>query len=474
MKKIIFTILAIIYFTSIVKAQTTDLETGITPAQFRTTVNSNFGLVMDSIQSVQNASDLNYSFILSHADSIDSLRLDIEDIKSNSIKTGDYSSSQLAIWGVNDVLEGNANVTYNSSNERLIVDGSSNPGIYIGHNSSSGIRLYASSLDLSYIESDESDLYIRADDDTGYGIGIGTYKSNDSYLTVTNNKTSGDDPINITTFLDNTADAVFTIQGNGNILAPQLSEYSTGENDYSLYWNEGNGKITYGAIPSGGTGGDFDTTTIYTHLDNHSDSIEALYVEAEDTLKLGEGFGIDYTEAGDSLTIEVDTSQVATLTALQDTASAIREDFPTGGGTGSSVSIMKFIVGTTENAPSDGNDTLTHGDFYGKHIEMYRNGFREYSTSLSDSTLTVDPAFSTGDSVIIEVTETSSWTTLALRDTSQETGGGGELTETLVKSQDFEEYYTENDDEDINLKDLPDWDSIAVPINGNLHGYGRR
>ncbi|NBT88500.1 MAG: hypothetical protein EBT51_09380, partial [Flavobacteriaceae bacterium] len=54
-----------------------------------------------------------------------------------------------------------------------------------------------------------------------------------------------------------------------------------------------------------------------------------------DTITVGSGFGINTSVgATDKVTVKVDTSQMATINALQDTAAAIRADFPAADGNG--------------------------------------------------------------------------------------------------------------------------------------------
>jgi hypothetical protein len=78
---------------------------------------------------------------------------------------------------------------------------------------------------------------------------------------------------------------------------------------------------------------------------------------------------------------------------------------------------LQFIIGETTGAPSAGDSTITHSAFKGLDVNVYRNGKRQYYSSInnggnknyrfnsSTGKVTVHPAFVTGDTLIIEAFE---------------------------------------------------------------------
>ena len=90
---------------------------------------------------------------------------------------------------------------------------------------------------------------------------------------------------------------------------------------------------------------------------------------------------------------------------------------------------MSFIVGTTINAPTAGDSVLTNSGFANKHIEAFRDGLLQFYSSTEGiehantaDSITVHPPFASGEKWVIEATDTSGWSTLALADTSLTTG----------------------------------------------------
>lgn len=101
---------------------------------------------------------------------------------------------------------------------------------------------------------------------------------------------------------------------------------------------------------------------------------------------------------------------------------------------GYSASRLEFIVDTTAGAPATGDSILTLNDFVNKHIEVWRGAdgdslfmqYRKpvgqkyhggYSFQKATGTVVFTPHFETNNHVIIEVTDSTSWTNLAFADT---------------------------------------------------------
>lgn len=89
-----------------------------------------------------------------------------------------------------------------------------------------------------------------------------------------------------------------------------------------------------------------------------------------------------------------------------------------GGGSGVSKDKLQFIIGTTTGAPANGDTILTHTSLIGKEIDFFRgttadlskqyfnttatNGKTGYRFNSTTGTITVRPAFSTGDRCLVE------------------------------------------------------------------------
>lgn len=116
----------------------------------------------------------------------------------------------------------------------------------------------------------------------------------------------------------------------------------------------------------------------------------------------------------------------------------------TGGSSGGSGKYMlQFVVGTTTGAPDNGDTTMTVSALANMHIDLYRGTtadmhrqylhrttFLESNTGYwfnSSGTITVNPAFATGDRVIIDAVPVAgvSWITLG------STGASAYMTETF-------------------------------------------
>lgn len=82
---------------------------------------------------------------------------------------------------------------------------------------------------------------------------------------------------------------------------------------------------------------------------------------------------------------------------------------------------LQFQVDTTTNSPASGDSTITHAYFLGKHLRVYREGLMQTQDDttegfeLSDSVLTVHPPWVSGERIIIETSDTTVWSELALQ-----------------------------------------------------------
>lgn len=92
-----------------------------------------------------------------------------------------------------------------------------------------------------------------------------------------------------------------------------------------------------------------------------------------------------------------------------------------------SISRLGFVVGVTTDSPAVGDSTLTHGGFFGKHLEVYRSAtdstsrglVRLYNArpkgyTLTDSTITVNPAWISKERVVVEASNPSTYLPLVL------------------------------------------------------------
>jgi len=95
--------------------------------------------------------------------------------------------------------------------------------------------------------------------------------------------------------------------------------------------------------------------------------------------------------------------------------------------TGSAVQKMQFRIDTTAGAPATGDSILTQVAFIDKHIEVFRNGGKEYQNTVGVPNITdgirfndatgqiiFRPTFSTNEKVIIEVSHPDAWEALNL------------------------------------------------------------
>lgn len=165
---------------------------------------------------------------------------------------------------------------------------------------------------------------------------------------------------------------------------------------------------------------------------------------------------------------------------------SLRNEIETISVTGNSVQRMAFIVGVTENAPEDGDSTVTHGEFNGKHIEVYTStgnsgvgllklyNKRPVGFTISDSTITVNPSFVDEQTVIIEATASSFWSNLTLREPAP---SGPDAQNLILYSEQINNAYwtltgctaTPNQANDLNGQ--PTLESVSSAGELNIYAY---
>lgn len=95
-----------------------------------------------------------------------------------------------------------------------------------------------------------------------------------------------------------------------------------------------------------------------------------------------------------------------------------------GSGGGLSAERLPFIIGTTTGAPTTADSTIVHTAFTGKHIDLYRDGAKQYQNftatntvegfRVSGSTITVYPLWQDNEQVLIDIIEPILWSYLSL------------------------------------------------------------
>ena len=95
-----------------------------------------------------------------------------------------------------------------------------------------------------------------------------------------------------------------------------------------------------------------------------------------------------------------------------------------GSGSGLSAQRLPFIIGTTTGAPTTSDSTVVHTAFNGKHIDVYRDGAKQYQNftatntvdgfRVSGSTITVNPLWQDGEQVLVDIIQPILWSYLSL------------------------------------------------------------
>lgn len=95
-----------------------------------------------------------------------------------------------------------------------------------------------------------------------------------------------------------------------------------------------------------------------------------------------------------------------------------------GSGSGLSAQRLPFIIGTTTGAPTTADSTVTHANIAGKHIDVYRDGAKQYQNftatntvegfRVSEGTITVNPLWQSGEQVLVDIIQPVLWSYLSL------------------------------------------------------------
>jgi hypothetical protein len=95
-----------------------------------------------------------------------------------------------------------------------------------------------------------------------------------------------------------------------------------------------------------------------------------------------------------------------------------------GSGSGLSAERLPFIIGTTTGAPTTADSTITHTSFAGKHIDLYRDGAKQYQNftatntvegfRLNSSTITVYPLWQDNEQILVDIIEPILWSYLSI------------------------------------------------------------
>ena len=95
-----------------------------------------------------------------------------------------------------------------------------------------------------------------------------------------------------------------------------------------------------------------------------------------------------------------------------------------GSGSGLSAERLPFIIGVTTGAPSASDSIIIHSAFDGKHIDLYRDGAKQYQQftatniyegfRVSDDTIIVNPAWQANEQVLVDIIEPILWSYLSL------------------------------------------------------------
>lgn len=95
-----------------------------------------------------------------------------------------------------------------------------------------------------------------------------------------------------------------------------------------------------------------------------------------------------------------------------------------GSGEGLSAKRLPFIIGVTTGAPSAADTIVVHSEFEGKHIDLYRDGAKQYQHftatntlegfRLSNDTIYVNPAWQANEQILVDIIEPILWSYLSL------------------------------------------------------------
>jgi hypothetical protein len=95
-----------------------------------------------------------------------------------------------------------------------------------------------------------------------------------------------------------------------------------------------------------------------------------------------------------------------------------------GSGSGLSAERLPFIIGTTTGAPTTADSTIVHSEFAGKHIDLYRDGAKQYQNftatnevegfRVNGTTITVYPLWQDNEEILIDIIEPILWSYLSI------------------------------------------------------------
>jgi hypothetical protein len=95
-----------------------------------------------------------------------------------------------------------------------------------------------------------------------------------------------------------------------------------------------------------------------------------------------------------------------------------------GSGGGLSAERLPFIIGHTTGAPTTADSTIVHTAFAGKHIDLYRDGAKQYQNftatntvegfRLNGSTITVYPLWQDNEQILVDIIEPILWSYLSI------------------------------------------------------------
>lgn len=129
-----------------------------------------------------------------------------------------------------------------------------------------------------------------------------------------------------------------------------------------------------------------------------------------------------------------------------------------GSGSGLSAERLPFIIGVTSGAPSAADSIVVHSSFEGKHIDLYRDGAKQYQNftatntvegfRVSEDTIFVNPAWQANEQVLVDIIQPVMWSYLSFTDT-------GELTDSLLS-------YWKMDESSGNLIDALGYKNLSI------------
>lgn len=180
------------------------------------------------------------------------------------------------------------------------------------------------------------------------------------------------------------------------------------------------------AVP---TGGEYLAARVDSIVDVLADTmnIEELLLFDVDTDTLATQ---DYTRSAiaDTMTARIAGATVGLAAADTNTyggaATRTFVEAQLGSGSGLSAQRLPFIIDVTTGAPDSGDSTVVHSEFEGKHIDLYRDGAKQYQQftatniyegfRVSEDTIYVNPVWQADEQVLVDIIEPILWSYLSL------------------------------------------------------------